>query len=68
MAKLTPRASFGFHLPYGTSKRTNAIAAKYMLEQYPGWVRNWIARNGGLTNNIKRMGYAYASQYMKMCE
>ena len=64
---ITPGASFSFHLPYGASARVNAIAASYMMRSYPGWVRNWIKRNGGLTKRMKRMDYAYASRFMAKC-
>ncbi len=61
------RASFGFHLPYGSGKSANATAARYMLQKYPSWVRSWIKANGGLKKRIKRMDYAYASKFMKPC-
>ena len=65
---VTKSASFGFHLPYGSSRENNLIAANYMMRKYPGWVRSWIRANGGLTSGIKRMSYSYASQYMKTCD
>ena len=60
-------ASFGFHLPYGSRKSSNATAARYMLMQYPSWVRSWIKTNGGLKKRIERMDYAYASKHLKPC-
>jgi len=65
---ITPGASFSFHLPYGASARVNAIAANYMMRRYPDWVRNWIRQNGGLTNRLKRMDYAYASRFIGKCD
>ena len=64
---IAPGASFSFHLPYGASVRVNAIAANFMMRRYPDWVRNWIKRNGGLTNRMKRMDYAYASRFIGKC-
>lgn len=65
---IMPGASFGFHLPYGVSARGNQIAANYMMKSYPGWVRNWIYSNGGLSSGIKRMNFAYASRFIQPCE
>lgn len=67
-ACIMPGASFGFHLPYGVSARSNQIAASYMMKSYPGWVRNWIYSNGGLSSGIKRMNFAYASRFIRACE
>lgn len=64
---VTPGASFGFHLPYGASPRGNRIATEYLMRSYPGWVRNWIRANGGLTHHIKTMDYSYASKYLQSC-
>lgn len=61
-------AKFRFHLPYGASARGNRVAASYMRRSYPGWVRSWINRNGGLTRKLITMDYAYASRYMRPCE
>ena len=48
---VTPRASFGFHLPYGVGARQHAVAANYLLSQYPDWVRQWIDEHGGLSES-----------------
>ena len=61
-------ASFGFHLPYGSSARGNRTAAKYIINKYPAWVRRWIATKGGLKNRIKRMDYKYASKHIGACK
>jgi hypothetical protein len=60
-------ASFGFHLPYGSSRNGNATAAKYMVRSYPGWVRGWISANGGLERRMKIMPYEYAARYIRPC-
>ncbi len=62
-----PGASFRFHKPYGGSAKANHAAAKFMMRNYPGWVRNWINRNGGLTSRLKTMPYSYVSQYVSSC-
>ncbi len=61
-------ASFGFHLPYGSSRRSNQVAAKYMVRSYPGWVRKWLSANGGLERRMKVMPYEYASRYLPSCD
>jgi hypothetical protein len=64
---ISPGASFGFHLPYGSGPFENRVAASFMLRNYPGWVRNWINANGGLTNQMKIMDYRYASNFIEAC-
>jgi hypothetical protein len=65
---VTPGATFGFHLPYGSSARNNKVAANYLMRQYPGWVRSWINVRGGLTGGMKRMDYTYAAKHLPSCE
>jgi hypothetical protein len=60
-------ASFGFHLPYGSSKNGNVHASNFMVRSYPGWVRNWISANGGLRQRMKVMPYEYAARYIPAC-
>lgn len=67
-ACLTQGATFGFHLPYGSSPRGNKVAAQYLLRNYPGWVRSWINANGGLSGGMKTMRYEYASKFIKPCQ
>ncbi|MER9356755.1 hypothetical protein NKI61_26280 [Mesorhizobium sp. M0514] len=64
---ITQSASFGFHLPYGVSARGNQVAANFMMKSYPGWVRGWIAKRGGLTSSIATMTYADASRFLPSC-
>ncbi len=66
-ACVSDRASFGFHLPYGSSPEANARAAVYMMEKYPEWVVEWIRLNGGLGRRTKRMESEYAMQYLDSC-
>lgn len=64
---ITTSAKFRFHAPSAASSRTSFAAKRYMLAQYPGWVRNWIASNNGLTANLISMDYNYASRFMRSC-
>ncbi len=64
---VSPGASFGFHLPSGVSPRATRLAAQYLLRNYPGWVRSWIAANGGLTRRVRTMNYAYSSRFLPSC-
>lgn len=60
-------AAFGFHLPSGSSSRGDRIAANFMLNIYPAWVRKWLDANGGLTTQLKVMRYDYARQHLPEC-
>ena len=64
---ITQSASFGFHLPYGVGARGNQVAANFMMKNYPGWVRGWIAKRGGLKSSIATMTYADASRFLPTC-
>ena len=64
---ITQSASFGFHLPYGVGARGNQVAANLMMKNYPGWVRGWIAKRGGLKSSIAKMTYADASRFLPTC-
>ena len=64
---VTQNASFGFHLPYGAGARGNQVAANFMMKNYPGWVRNWVAKRGGLKGYIATMTYADASRFLPTC-
>jgi hypothetical protein len=64
---ITDGAVFRFHAPTAASARTSLAAKRYMLAQYPGWVRSWIASNNGLSSRLIVMDYAYASKFMRTC-
>lgn len=64
---VTPRASFGFHLPYGVGAEQNAVAADYLISQYPDWVRQWIGEHGGLSRTIVRMEADEAAKHLPPC-
>lgn len=64
---ITSRASFGFHLPYGVGARKSAVAANYLLSQYPDWVRQWIEEHGGLSHSIVRMGADEVAMHLPVC-
>ncbi|EKF59951.1 hypothetical protein QWE_07631 [Agrobacterium albertimagni AOL15] len=65
---ITTAAKFGFHLPFGSDRRGNQVAANFMMKKYPKWVHKWLEANGGLSSKLKVMPYSYASQYIKPCE
>lgn len=64
---ITSGASFGFHMPFGSSSGGNAVAAKFMMKTYPAWVRSWIRKNGGLTTSIRTMRYQDAARFIPTC-
>ena len=64
---VTPRASFGFHLPYGVGAHQNAVAANYLLSQYPDWVRQWIDEHGGLSHTLMRMEADEVAMHLPIC-
>lgn len=58
---VTPRASLGFHQAYYDKaftfgfKITSASGTDDLMSYYPPPVRDWIARQGGLTRQMKKM-------------
>jgi hypothetical protein len=60
-------AYFRFHSPSAQSQRSVRIAQMYMMRKYPGWVRNWISRNNGLSHQLITMKYEYANKFIKSC-
>ena len=58
---VTPRASIGFHLAYYDKsftmgiKVTSAEGTADLMSYYPNTVKDWIRRNGGLTNEMKKI-------------
>jgi hypothetical protein len=56
---VTPRASFGFHQAYydkrwtAGMKVTSVVGTEELMSVYPSSVKAWIARNGGLTQQMK---------------
>lgn len=57
----TPRASLGFHLAYYDTAATFGVrvtsyaGTEDLVSHYPETVKDWIDRNGGLTNEMKRV-------------
>lgn len=66
-ACVTPQASFGFHLPYGSDPKNVSAMKKYIWKQYPRWVRQYINANGGWTNKLVVMPYTYAAKFLPTC-
>ncbi|MBB1092321.1 hypothetical protein HUU61_13580 [Rhodopseudomonas palustris] len=58
---VTPRASLGFHLAYYDKsftfgiKVTSLEGTSELMGYYPQPVKDWISRNGGLTNDMKKI-------------
>lgn len=58
---VTPRASLGFHQAYYDKawtlgiKVNSAEGTSDLMSYYPQPVKNWISRNGGLTNEMKKI-------------
>jgi len=56
---VTPRAVLAFHAawdPSLTGAQFNAAGTKYLWSHYPGDVRRWIARHGGLRSQTLYLG------------
>ncbi|WP_421703039.1 hypothetical protein [Aliiroseovarius sp.] len=64
---ISPGASFGFHRAYGASQSANAWGTDYLVRHYPAWVHQWINSHGGVSSDIKRMSFSYASRFMNVC-
>jgi hypothetical protein len=64
---LNPGAYFRFHSPSGANARAIRVAQSFMMKKYPGWVRNWIHQQGGLSRQLIKMDYAYASGFIPSC-
>jgi hypothetical protein len=58
---VTPRASLGFHMAYYDRaatfgiKVTSYAGTADLMSYYPGTVKEWISRNGGLTADMKKV-------------
>jgi hypothetical protein len=58
---VTPRASVGFHQAYYDKaftfgiKVTSSEGTADLMSYYPGTVKEWIRRNGGLTTEMKKL-------------
>jgi len=58
---VTPRASLGFHQAYYDKAFTFGIkvnsseGTSYLISYYPEAVKEWIRRNGGLSNEMKKL-------------
>ena len=58
---VTPKASIGVHLAYYDKaftfgiKVTSAEGTSDLMSYYPDAMKDWIRRNGGLTNEMKKI-------------
>lgn len=64
---VSPGAYFRFHSPQAGSSGDVSVAKNFMLRKYPGWVRNWISSQGGLSHRLLKMDYSYASRFVPRC-
>ena len=64
---ITPGAASGFHAPSAPTESGARAAQAYLMSKYPGWVRNWIASQGGLTSTVVTMDYAYPARFIRTC-
>jgi hypothetical protein len=67
---VTPRAVLGFHAARSVDRRgrfyAEPEASEAVLEAYPGPVRDWIVRRGGLTSRLLLLrGRELASMYRR---
>ena len=67
---VTPRAVLAFHAawdPSLTGAQTNAAGTKYLWSRYPGDVRRWIARHGGLRSQTIYLGGRELAAMFQTC-
>jgi hypothetical protein len=67
---VTPRAVVAFHAawdPSLTGAQTNAAGTKYLWSRYPGDVRRWIARHGGLRSQTIYLGGRELAAMFQTC-
>jgi hypothetical protein len=69
---VTPRARLGFHAAWrpGENGRevTNADATRLLMKIYPGHVRQWIARRGGLSRKMIFLSGRELAAWYPTCE
>src|SRR4029077_5780990 len=67
---VTPRAVLAFHAawdPSLTGAQTNAAGTKYLWSHYPGDVRRWIKRHGGLRSQTIYLGGRELAAMFQTC-
>jgi hypothetical protein len=69
---LMPGAYFQFHQAFrrdeNGNKTPNDLATRYVLAQYPKWVRDWLHHyHGGMPAHLVTMPYSYAVRYIQPC-
>ena len=67
---VTPRAVLAFHAawdPSMTGAQTNPAGTKYLWSRYPGDVRRWIARHGGLRSQTIYLGGRELAAMFQTC-
>ena len=58
---ITRRARLAFHAA------SHPVATQYLINQYPQWVDDWIAAQGGLSARLVEMPNRHAMQHMRAC-
>jgi hypothetical protein len=68
----TPNAVLGFHAAWMYDKSGSRVASasgtRELMKTYPGSVRAWIARNGGLTPNMKYLRGPALAAVVRPCD
>ena len=67
---VTPRAVLAFHAawdPSLTGAQANAAGTKYLWSHYPGDVRRWITRHGGLRSQTLYLGGRELAAMFQSC-
>jgi hypothetical protein len=69
---VTPRARLGFHAAWRPDENgrqvTNSDATKLLMKIYPGHVREWIARRGGLSRKMLFLTGPELAAWYPTCE
>jgi hypothetical protein len=69
---VTPNAVLGFHAAWMYDKSGNRVASasgtRDLMKAYPASVRAWIARNGGLTPNMKYLRGRALATVVRPCD
>ena len=61
---ITPQARLGFHKP---SEVMGISFDDVLLNHYPPIIRNWLEHDGGLTRDLKYLGYPELKTLYKSC-
>jgi hypothetical protein len=71
---VTDRGSFGFHMAYYDLALTDGVkVVSYLgtaefMSIYPTAIKDWLSRNGGLTQEVKYLYGPELSKIVKVCD